>query len=246
MSVTELWAEYSRKKSEDIKQELVLNYLGLVKYQAGRLSIRLPACISQEDLESCGVIGLMEAVAKFDPYLGIDFEAFAAKRIRGAMLDEVRRANWVPRTTWNKMQRLVEARERLEKKTGSSVTEEQLAQDQGVEMNEINRIMTHLNKAFSISLDEAVYSGDGDGLRFADLLRDDNSPDPLQYVAENDEREFLARSVESLDDRDRLLLALYYQEGLTLKEIGRVLEISESRVCQLHSKVLSRLRKLLA
>lgn len=246
MSVTELWAEYSRKKSEDVKQELVLNYLGLVKYQAGRLSIRLPACINQEDLESCGIIGLMEAVAKFDPYLGIDFEAFAAKRIRGAMLDEVRRANWVPRTTWYKMQRLVEARERLEKKTGGSVTEAQLAEDQGIGIGEVNRIMSHLNKAFSLSLDEAVSSGDGDVLRLEELLEDPNSPDPLQNVAETDEREFLVRTVETLDERDRLLLALYYQEGLTLKEIGSVLEISESRVCQLHSRVLSRLRKLLA
>lgn len=246
MSVAELWAVYSQTKSEDIKQELVLHYLGLVKYQAGRMSIRLPACINQEDLESCGIIGLMEAIGKYDPNLGTDFEAYAARRIRGAMLDEVRRTNWVPRSTWHKMQQLAEAREKLENKTGGSVTEEQLAREQGIGVDEVHRITAHLQRAFNISLDEVAVSGDGDAIRLTELLEDPNSPDPLQQLAEADERAYLARAVELLDERDRLLLALYYQEGLTLKEIGCVLEVSESRVCQLHTRVLARLRKLLA
>ncbi|MEW5953958.1 MAG: FliA/WhiG family RNA polymerase sigma factor [Bacillota bacterium] len=246
MSVAELWSLYSRTKSEEIKQELVLHYLGLVKYQTGRLAIRLPACINQEDLESCGIIGLMEAVGKFDPGLGVDFEAYAARRIRGAMLDEIRRVNWVPRSTWQKMQRLTEARERLEKKTGGHVTEEQLALEQGIGVDEVHRISAHLHRAFNMSLDEVAHSGNGDAVCLTELLEDPSSPDPLQSLAEVDERACLARAVDSLDERDRLLLALYYQEGLTLKEIGSVLEVSESRVCQLHSRALTRLRKLLA
>jgi len=246
MSVKELWAQYSRTKSEDIKKELVLHYLGMVKHQAGRLAIRLPTCLNQDDLESCGVIGLMEAIGKFDPGQGTDFEAFATLRVRGAMLDEVRRANWVPRSTWYKMQQLAEARERLEKKYGGAVTEEQLARDQGIEVDEVHRITANLHKAFNLSLDDALTTGDGDQVRLVDLLQDHNSPDPLQAIAEADQREYLARAIDLLDDRDKTLLALYYQDGLTLKEIGYVLEVSEPRVCQLHTRVLARLRKLLA
>ncbi|RKO66923.1 FliA/WhiG family RNA polymerase sigma factor [Desulfofundulus salinus] len=241
-----LWQEYKRTKSPEIRHQLILSYLWLVKYLAGRLAVKLPACMSQEDLESCGIFGLIEAIDKFDPDMGCDFEAYASIRVRGAMLDEVRRANWMPRTLWYKLQRLRATRERLENMHQEKVSMEAVAQEMGISQAEVHYLDNQLYRLFTLSLDEMVAAGNGEPVRLGDLLPDETSPDPLDRITEEENKELLARAVASLPEKDRLVLALYYQEGLTLKEIGAVLEVSESRVCQLHSRAINRLRKKLA
>jgi len=243
MSYDDLWQQYKETKNDELRQQLVLSYLWLVKYLAGRLSVRLPACMSQEDLESCGVFGLLEAVDKFDPALGRDFESYAYIRVRGAMLDELRRINWIPRTIWQKVQLLKMTREKLEQHFGKAAPEEAVAQELGCEVAEVRRLDTHYRRLHTVSLDEMTApAAGGELVRVGDLVPDEASPDPLEMVVEDDSRRLLVRAVESLNDRDRLVLSLYYQESLTLKEIGQILEISESRVSQIHSRALNRLR----
>ncbi len=245
MSSAQLWSQFQKTKSEELRQQLVLSYLWLVRYLAGRLAVRLPAAINQEDLESCGVLGLLEAIDKFDPALGKDFESYACMRIRGAMLDELRRVNWIPRTIWQKLQVLRAAREKLENHGEGVVTEEAVAREVGWEAAEVRRLEAHSRRIYAVSLDEMAATAGGETVRLGDAIPDENSPDPLELVVEEDDRQLLVKAIESLNEKDRLVLSLYYQQGLTLKEIGKVLEVSESRVCQLHSRALGRLRKKL-
>lgn len=241
----ELWQEYRRNKGDAEKSQLVLSFLWMVKYIAGRLAVRLPPGLDQEDLESCGVFGLMEAVEKYDPAVGRDFEAFAYLRVRGAMLDEIRKVNWVPRTMWQKMQELKSVRERLEKKPGVRVTEDILAREMGIQVSEVRKLESYYNRAFTLSLEENVKTGEGNVIRLGDAVQDFESPDPLENISEQENRRMLAQAIQSLSEKEQILLALYYQEELTLKEIGKVLEVSESRVCQLHSRAIRRLRNQL-
>ncbi|MBC7106061.1 MAG: FliA/WhiG family RNA polymerase sigma factor, partial [Firmicutes bacterium] len=218
----------------------------LVKYLAGRLAVRVPACLGQEDLESCGILGLIEAVEKYDPSQGTSFTGYAYHRIRGAMLDEIRRLNWVPRGTWHKLQRVAESRQRLEHEyNGGAVPEEVLAAEAGLTTAELQRIRRQTAQGAVISLDEAAVGAEGEAFSWGEVLPDPGSPDPLAAVEEAEARRLLATAVRELPERDRLVLALYYQEGLTLKEIGRVLDVSESRVCQLHGRAIARLREKL-
>jgi RNA polymerase sigma factor for flagellar operon FliA len=242
MSVTDIWKEYRRTNSEALKNQLVMQYLWMVKYLAGRLAIRLPTFMSQEDLEGSGVFGLVEAVQKFDPEVGIDFEAYAHRRIRGSMIDEIRKANWMPRTTWQKLQELKKVKERLEME--NRLSESALAGEMNLTIAELRKLESQYNRAFALSLDESANVPDGD-VRVGDTVQDYNSPDPFEKAAEEEGRVILAKAVATLPEKEQLLLALYYQERLTLKEIGRVLEVSESRVCQLHSRTIEKLRKVL-
>ncbi|MFZ5632050.1 MAG: FliA/WhiG family RNA polymerase sigma factor [Bacillota bacterium] len=244
MAGEDIWKEYKRTKSELLRNELVMSYLWLVKYLAGRLAIRLPSFMTQEDLESCGLFGLVEAVEKFDPDMGIDFETYAYRRIRGSMIDEIRKANWLPRSLWQKLQELKTARERLER--DGRVSEETLAGELGLTLPELRKLESHYYRAFALSLDESMPVVDGESVRLSDLVRDPESPDPFDIVIEEEGKKMLAEAIKSLPEKEQLLLALYYQEGLTLKEIGLVLEVSESRVCQLHGRTIERLRKMIA
>lgn len=247
MSKADLWQKYAESGDEIIKKELVLTYLGLVKNLSGRLSVRLPACMNREDLESCGIIGLIEAIDKFNPDLDIEFETFAYRRIRGAMYDEIRRANWIPRSTWQKLNSLYDARSRLEQALGRSVSNYELSRETGIPVQDIHKLNNHLKNLSPVSLDGMTpEEDDSDSLRFTDIFPDPSSPDPLYEICKADDRNNLIKAIELLNERDRLVLALYYQEELTLKEIGQVLEITESRVCQLHSRAIARLRKKLA
>lgn len=246
MSKTDLWQKYSRSRDEATKQELVLAYLDLVRQLSGRLAVKLPGCMNREDLESCGILGLLEAIDKFDPGMGISFETFAYRRIQGAMYDEIRKANWIPRTTWQKLNNLYQIREKMEKSLGRSVSDQELAEEMGTTVQEIHKLSSQLSRLTYLSLDDTPAEEEDDTVRFVDMLPDPSSPDPLQVVCEGNDKETLIKAIKLLGERDRLILALYYQEELTLKEIGEVLEVSESRVCQLHRRAIARLRKKLA
>ena len=242
MSVEEMWKEYKRTKSEDLRNRLIMQYLWMVKYLAGRLAMRLPWFMSQEDLESSGIFGLVDAVQKFDPDIGIDFEAYAHRRIRGSMIDEIRKANWMPRTTWQKLQELKAVKNRLELE--GCFTEDKLAETLGLSINDLRKLEGQYYRAFSLSLDESTSVPDGE-IKIADIIPDQNCPDPFEMVAKEEGKVILAGAIANLSEKEQLLLALYYQEELTLKEIGLVLEVSESRVCQLHGRAIERLRKIL-
>lgn len=243
--LSDLWQQYKGQRDEEIKSRLVLSYLRMVKYIAGRLPVRLPPSLSLDDLESCGVLGLLEAVEKYDPDMGRDFEAYAYHRIRGSMLDEIRKVSWVPRSMWQKMQELKQVRERLEGERVGDITEDLLAREMGIQIAELRRIDAHYSSAFTVSLDEQYKAGEEDAVRFGDMIEDISSLDPLEQLAETDGRKTLAEAVKMLTEKEQILLSLYYHEELTLKEIGKVLEVSESRVCQLHSRALGRLKKIL-
>ncbi|MBM7854229.1 RNA polymerase sigma factor for flagellar operon FliA [Desulfohalotomaculum tongense] len=244
MELDKLWKEFLTGRNDEARKKLILNYLPLVKNIAGRLAVRTPYFMQQDDLESCGVIGLMEAVDKYDPSLGVNFETFAYQRIRGAMIDELRRQSWVPRTLWQRQQAVKAARERLES-SGQTVTEETLARAAGLSLNELRQILRQSSAVQVCSLDDEIYTSEGDVTRRCELVEDINSPDPLKMINDLEDKEMLVRAIEALRERDKLVLALYYQEGLTLKEIGKVMSVSESRVCQLHSAAIKKLRQQL-
>ncbi|ABO50898.1 RNA polymerase, sigma 28 subunit, SigD/FliA/WhiG [Desulforamulus reducens MI-1] len=245
MSIDLLWEKYITLRDPEARQKIILLHLPLVKHLAGRVAVKLPSFILREDLESYGVIGLMEALDKYDPAMGHSFDSYAYHRIRGAMLDEVRRQNWLPRTAWQKNQLLKNTRERLEREQGEVITNEVLAKEMGIPVEEVRQLIFNANKMYIQSLDEEVAGHDGSQMSKLELLEDTNSPDPLSIVEEKESKRLLAEAIETLSEREKLILALYYSEGLTLKEIGQVLEVSESRVCQLHSQVMKRLKKTL-
>ena len=243
MDLEKLWEAYGNNRDKQAREKLILMYLPLVKQLSGRLAVRLPIGISHEDLEGYGVIGLIESIEKFNLSKGVSFETFAYRRIRGAMIDEVRKLYWVPRTLWQKLQAVNAEKERLRRIHNDSVTDEQVAASLNITTAELNKICNYYNQLNMNSLDEVLTSSDGDSVRWGNMIPDPNSPDPLDVIEEQDGHRILAEAVNSLAEKDRLVMALYYQENLTLKEIGLVLEVSESRVCQLHARAMSRLRQ---
>ncbi|RJX20242.1 MAG: FliA/WhiG family RNA polymerase sigma factor [Ammonifex sp.] len=245
MAVEEVWHEYKVNGKETARQELILKHLPMVKQLAGRLAVRLPPWISQEDLESAGIFGLMAAIERFDPDHGTDFEAYAYRRVRGAMLDEVRRLTWLPRSLWQRMQEVNAAREEMEKKSGQRPSDDELAKVLGITPAELVKVTGYFQALCPASLEEVVNVSNGSQLSWGDLIEDPLSPDPLEVLNNNDDHKILERAISRLDEKLKLVLALYYQEGLTLKEIGRVLNVSESRVCQLHAKAIKKLREIM-
>lgn len=241
----EIWREYRNTKDDKLKNEIILAHLSLVKYLAGRLAVKLPAFVGQEDLESYGIFGLLEAVEKFNPDLGVTFKAYAYSRIRGAMIDEIRKLNWIPRTLWQKIQFLNTTREKMQKEFGGQVPNTTLAEAMGITVAELYKLEGQINLLSLSSLDETVSVADGERVRWGDMIHDPESPDPLDLIEKEESRRLLVEAIEELPDKDRTVLALYYQEELTLKEIGKVLDVSESRVCQLHTRALNRLRSKL-
>jgi RNA polymerase sigma factor for flagellar operon FliA len=217
--------------------EDISRYLPLVRYHAGRLMLGLPAHVSREDLIQAGVLGLMEAMRRYDPSRGIKFETFASRRIRGAMLDELRNLSWLPRSLFKQMRELDKASQSLASRLGREPEEEEIAGELGVSPEKLHKIRTDINCSAVLSLEDTLFAPPAV-----------NGPEvgALENIIAEEEKERLARAIKTLPERHQQILALYYQEKLTLKEIGLVLGVTESRVCQLHSRIISRLRALLA
>lgn len=221
------------------------DYLPLVKQVVGRMQIKLPSYLDQEDLLSYGIFGLLEALEKYEPERGIKFETYAIPRIRGAVLDAIRKANWVPRSIWEQLKAYTKALEKLEQQQGGEVSPEQVAAEMGISQEELNQLLAQASTLAMESLENFLLTKDESSITLGDTVADENSPDPLGLVEEQELKEALAKGIERLNEKDRLVLTLYYYEELTFKEIGRVLDISESRVCQLHARALLRLREYL-
>jgi RNA polymerase sigma factor FliA len=239
-----LWQNYLTSKSPATREAIILRYAPLVKYVAGRVAIGLPSNVEFDDLVSFGVFGLMDAIEKFDPLRGIKFETYAIARIRGAILDGLRSNDWVPRSVRQKSRELERICAELENRLGRSASDQEISDAMGISVHEFYQLLSEVSCTTLSSLDELwlVHSNDDDTVRVLDLVRNNESEDPLHQVEMEEIKTTLANAIDCLPERERMVIALYYYEGLTLKEIGEIMEISESRVSQIHTKAIFRLR----
>lgn len=234
-----LWEAYRRSPEPRLKDEIVKRYLPLVRYVAGRMSLKPPPGLDFEDILSFGVLGLLDAVERFEPDRGFCFQTFAVPRIRGAILDELRRFDWISRSGREKLQKFERTLEQIAKTKGSTDDASLMS---AMEMDEksYKDLLDIASRSYVVSLDDVLALEDGE-LQREDTL-EDGSPSALDLLEQTEEVEQVLLALKRLPERECLLLSLYYYEGLTLKEIGKVLGVTESRVSQLHGRALSLLR----
>lgn len=242
-TLDETWRAYRETGDRSCRERLVLNYIGLVKTVIGRLSVRRLPGTEYDDLVSNGIIGLMDAIDRFDPSKGARFEVYAAARIRGAILDACRKDDWVPRSVRQASRQLERVYSVVENRLGRSATDWEIASEMGLSIEEFDKMLQDIEASHLMSLDERVPGTDqDDSMTVADRIEDTSVPAPEELVAESSAIEILAEAIDCLPERERLVISLYYQDGLTLREIGEVLGVTESRVSQLHAKAILRLR----
>jgi len=244
VDVEQLWVAFKKDMSnQELRNRLIERYLPLVKYNGERIWARLPEGVELDDLISAGVFGLMDAIDAFDLSRGVKFETYCVPRIRGAMLDELRTMDWVPRLVRSKASKLNEAIKTLEAKLGRQPSEVELAEQLGISVAELEKMILDANAVNLISLNKKWYETDSyKDVREIDILEDKKGEDPTRRVQKND----LMRLVtKGLNRNERLIIILYYYEELTMKEIGATLHLSESRVSQMHSSIVQRLQSQL-
>ncbi len=243
-AVDQLWRKFKADGDPEAREKLIVHYAPLVKYVSGRVAMGLPPNIDPEDLHSYGIFGLVDTVEKFEPERGVKFETYAIARIRGAMFDGLREQDWVPRTVRQKARRLERTIAELEAKLGRSATDAEVCEAMDMTPDEYAALLSEIRGASIVSLDEwwAPEGDDDKGVSLGELLEDPNA-EPLGAAVEAEQVEqLLGEVIEALPERERLIITLYYYEGLTLKEIGQVLGVTESRVSQLHTRAIVRLR----
>jgi len=228
----------------NVREQIVKTHIPLVKYIASRVIIGKTKYVEYEDLISYGMLGLMDALGKFDDTKGMKFSSYASIRIKGAMIDELRRNSPISKGAMDKLNRYNEAIERLQKRLYREPTNHEIAKELDITINDVADIESNINYISVVSLEDLIFSDDDD-MPLSGTIKDDRSLSPEKALEEKEQIEYLALGLESLKEKDRLVLNLYYYEGLTLKEIGNVLTVSESRVCQLHSRAIINLRKSL-
>ncbi|MGL5152460.1 MAG: FliA/WhiG family RNA polymerase sigma factor [Clostridium sp.] len=228
--------------TEEIKERLVKEYIPLVKYIASRVTLGKSKYIEYEDLISYGMVGLVDAINKFDEGKGVKFSTYASLRIKGSMIDQLRKERPISKGAMDKLHKYNDAMETLQRQNDREPTNEEIAKYMGVNKEAVYEIEGYINYMSIMSLEEVVFSDDEDMTRMG-LIEDKNSPSPESSLEDQESIRLLTQGIERLKDKDRTVLNLYYYEGLTLKEIGQVLEVSESRVCQLHSRAIKKLRE---
>ena len=235
-----IWEKYTKNPTQEMREQIIIEYAPLVKIVAGRLSMYLGGNVEYEDLVSYGVYGLIDAIDKFDTNKDVKFETYASLRIRGSILDQIRKMDWIPRTVRQRQRKIDEAIKSLEARTGKTPTDEMLAEELGVSGEELLSWQSQLKVTNVVSLNEFVESGnepvmDAKGnFRFAQ---------PEEVIAETELKRMLKDAMQLLTEKEQKVILLYYYEDLTLKEISRVLEVSESRISQLHTKALQKMKK---
>ncbi len=242
--VEQIWIEYKKDPSnKELRNKLIEIYLPLVRYNGERIWSRLPEGVELDDLISAGVFGLMDAIQAFDLSRGVKFETYCVPRIRGAMLDELRTMDWVPRLVRSKASKLNEATQTLEARLGRQPTQQELAEELGISLAELEKMIQEASAVNLISLNKKWYETDSyKDVREIDILEDKKGEDPTRRLQKSD----LMRLVtKGLNRNERLILILYYYEELTMKEIGATLDLSESRVSQMHSAIVQRLKNQL-
>jgi RNA polymerase sigma factor for flagellar operon FliA len=236
---TQMWKQYSHSKSPDIREKLILEYSPLVKFVAGRLSVYFGSYVEYDDLVSFGVFGLIDAIDKFDLSKGVKFETYASLRIRGEIIDSIREMDWVPRSLRQKSKELEKVYSDIENETGHAASDQDVAQRLGISLDEFSKLLNEINVSNVVSLDEFLEQNYEIGTESNDVLKEGV---PENYIQVNELREILADSIDKLPEKEKIVLSLYYYDELTLKEISSIMSVSESRISQLHTKAILRLR----
>jgi RNA polymerase sigma factor for flagellar operon FliA len=241
--LAELWAEFKRSASPQARERLILHYAPLVKYVASRVATGLPASVEQADLVSYGMFGLIDALDKFEPARGNKFETYAIPRIKGAIIDELRAMDWVPRSVRFKAREIEKAYVDVEAMMKRAPSEHEVADRLGVSIEELHDVINQISFVSVLALDEllSVGSDRGEQVSLLDTLAD-KSTDPTTGLEGQETRGLLSAAINSLTEREKIVVTLYYFEGLTLAEIGDILGVTESRVCQIHTKAVNQLR----
>ena len=244
VELKELWRRYKGDGDEKARERLVLAYSPLVKFVAGRMSTGLPSHVEEADLISYGLLGLISAIERFDPGREIKFETFAITRIKGSVIDELRSLDWVPRSVRARARAIERANALLEHKLHRAPTDAEMAEQLESTVEDFQASLTQISNSSVVALDElwTLSDASGDQISLLDTIEDHEAVDPAQAVDKTEMRDRLADAIGRLPEREKLVVALYYYENLTLREIGEVLGVTESRVSQLHTKAVLRLK----
>lgn len=238
----QLWKEWKEQGSRKAKDRLLAEYAGLVRHTAQRVAVGLPSHVELGDLVGSGVMGLIKAVETFDPEREVKFETYAAHKIRGAILDELRALDWVPRSVRQKGRSLQKAYAQLASDLGRTPYDDEVAEHLGMTLVEFEDLLSEVAPLTVLSLDEQEGLPGEDGLKLSETIADDQAANALNDIEENQLRAVLREAIQGLPEKERLVVAMYHFEELNFKEVGRVMGITESRVCQIHSKAMMKLR----
>lgn len=236
----QLWEEFFKNPSVELREQIIVEYAPLVKIVAGRLSMYLGYNVEYDDLVGYGIFGLIDAIDKFDIHKEVKFETYASLRIRGSILDHIRKMDWIPRTVRQKQKKIDEAIRKIETETGRNAQDEEIARELGVSEEELTNWQSQLKVTNLVSLNEYVDQGLEPVM---DARGNSHFAQPEDAIEEEELKKMLTQSLEILTEKERKVITLYYYENLTLKEISNILEVSESRVSQLHTKALTKMKK---
>lgn len=239
----ELWNEYKKTRSPDLRDKIIRQYMPLVKYVAGKVSVGMPSSVEFDDLVGFGQFGLLDAIEKYDPDKNVKFKTYAVTRIRGAIFDELRQLDWVPRSVRQKSREIEDTIGDLEARLGRAASDAEIAGKLGVSEEEYQQTVMKLSGTSVLSLNDVWYSGnDNDHMSIGDSIESPSSLNPDVIVEREEIRKIIIQAINELPEKEKMVIVLYYHEDLTFKEIGQVLEVSESRISQLHTKANLRLR----
>ncbi|UCF97664.1 MAG: RNA polymerase sigma factor WhiG [Spirochaetaceae bacterium] len=243
----DLWRIYKKQRDTKIRDFFVKQYAPLVKYVAGKVAIGMPNNVEFDDLVGFGVFGLFDAIEKFDPDKHVKFKTYAVTRIRGAIFDELRTIDWVPRSVRQKTREVEETIRKLEASLGRAATDEEIAKSMRMNIKDFHNLMLKISGTSVLSLNEVWYSGeDNDKMSIVESIESPSSLNPDSIVEKEEIKRIIVEAINELPEKEKKVLVLYYYEDLTLKEIGEVLEVTESRISQLHTKAILRLRAKLS
>lgn len=247
VSEDELWITYKKTKQIDIRDYFIKKYSPLVKYVAGKVAMGKPGNIEYDDLVGYGVFGLIDAIEKFDPQKNVKFKTYAVTRIRGAIYDELRSIDFVPRSVRQKAKEVEQAIAHVEERTGRPATDQEIADEMQIDIKEFYTTLTKISSTSVLSLSDSWFNGDdSDKISIQDTIESSPKLNPDTTVERDSVKELIIKAINELPDKERKVLVLYYYEDLTLKEIGEVLSVTESRVSQLHTKAIARMKSKLA
>ncbi len=238
-----LWHNYlADRTNKQFRDKLIVQYIYLTKYVINRIKLNLPPNIAVEDISSFSVEGLIDAIEKFSPEKGLRFETYAIMRIRGSIIDRIRSQDWIPRSRRKKIKDIKNATETLRQELGRTPTTQELSEYLDIPADKITAIMSEDTSVGSLY--DKKYAGD-EGIELIDTIEDTNSVNPLEKLEEKDVKNELQAALKKLPERERMVMVLYYHENMTLKEIGKNIDVSESRVCQIHAQAIMKLRNIL-
>jgi RNA polymerase sigma factor for flagellar operon FliA len=245
-SEEKLWTRYKNNGDKAAKEELILKYVPLVKHIVGKITVQIPDKFEYEDLVNYGVLGLIDALDRFDPERGVKFSTYAVPRIKGAIYDELRKIDWVPTQVRRKAKKLSRAMQSLEGRLGRSPTDKEFRQELDLDKDKFRDLLAEVNIPENVSLERIISPQSGDNLKLKDIIQGSQDQEPDNVYAYQEMMEVLGTAIDKLGDKEKIVVSLYYYEDLTLQEIGEVLELTTARISQIHTKAIFRLRGYLS